>query len=448
MISTPQPTSYRDLVHLSMPLLLSYLLEQLIGMTDVAFLGRYNEIALGAAAISTVAFLTISTIGVGYCYGLQAFLARRYGEQRYSAIGDAFYNGSAFIVGVGLIIAIVSMLFSGPIMERLCSSPEVARDAADYLFWRSISLPLAFLAGALRAFYVTTLSTRIITVSSIVMLLVNVVFNYPLIFGFGPIPAMGIAGAAISSSIAEVSTVLFLVLWTVNKVDLTKFSFNVKPRLRMSLQRSLFSVGAWLSLQEAVAFGTWLLFFLTVEHISALGLAVSNITRQCAAFIFMVLHAYGAAAGALCSNLLGQRREAEMLETAKKGLILCFVTLAPVLLICALMPITVLSIFTNIEEVLDNSLAVFYVMLAGFLIGTPSMYYTYVTGEIGASKISSFAMVTASIVYVIYMLWIGQATQSVPWVWTADAVFYAMNGLILVYFLTGNRWRKETDRMQ
>ena len=65
-------------------------MEQAIGMTDTAFLGRVGEIELGASAIAGVYYIAIFMIGFGFSIGSQILMARRNGEKRYSEIGDIF----------------------------------------------------------------------------------------------------------------------------------------------------------------------------------------------------------------------------------------------------------------------------------------------------------------------------------------------------------------------
>lgn len=77
-----------------------------------------------------------------------------------------------------------------------------------------------------RAFYVGTTRTRILTINSIVMVLTNVVLNYLLIFGKFGFPEMGIAGAAIASSISEGVSALFYILYTRYRTDWRRYKFR------------------------------------------------------------------------------------------------------------------------------------------------------------------------------------------------------------------------------
>ena len=67
-------------------------MEQLIGMTDTAFLGRVGEVELGASAIAGVFYMVIFMVAFGFSIGAQILIARRNGERQYKEIGDLFYQ--------------------------------------------------------------------------------------------------------------------------------------------------------------------------------------------------------------------------------------------------------------------------------------------------------------------------------------------------------------------
>ena len=78
--------SYRKIGTVTIPILLSMLMEHVIGLTDTAFLGRVSEVALGASALGTVYFLAFFVLGTGFCFGAQILIARRNGEKNFKKI--------------------------------------------------------------------------------------------------------------------------------------------------------------------------------------------------------------------------------------------------------------------------------------------------------------------------------------------------------------------------
>ena len=78
---TEKVYSGKDIMRIAYPILISLLMEQMIGMTDTAFLGRVGEVELGAAAIAGIYYLAVFMMGFGFGIGAQILIARRNGEK-------------------------------------------------------------------------------------------------------------------------------------------------------------------------------------------------------------------------------------------------------------------------------------------------------------------------------------------------------------------------------
>ena len=111
--------TYKEIWLIAYPILISLLMEQMIGITDTAFLGHVGEIELGASAIAGVYYLAIFMIGFGFTIGSQILIARRNGEGNYRAIGNIFYQGIYFLMLMSLVIFTLSQLFSEQILGVL-----------------------------------------------------------------------------------------------------------------------------------------------------------------------------------------------------------------------------------------------------------------------------------------------------------------------------------------
>lgn len=90
----------REIWKVAYPILISLLMEQLIGMTDTAFMGRVGEVELGASAIAGVYYLAIFMLGFGFSIGSQILIARRNGEGNFRKIGSIFYQGIYFLLAM------------------------------------------------------------------------------------------------------------------------------------------------------------------------------------------------------------------------------------------------------------------------------------------------------------------------------------------------------------
>ena len=279
--------TYKQIWLIAYPILISLLMEQMIGMTDTAFLGRVGEVELGASAIAGVFYMVIFMVAFGFSIGAQILIARRNGERQYKEIGDLFYQGIYFQVGMATVMFLLSYCFSPIILKRIVASEHIYEAATSYLHWRVFGAFFSFSAVMFRAFFLGTTQTKTLTLNSIVMVLSNVVFNYILIFGKFGFPALGIAGAAIGSSLAELVSLLFFILYTRSRIDCRKYGLDRIPKFRLDVLKRMLNVSFWTMIQNFFSLSTWFLFFLYVEHLGERSLAVTNIVRNVSGILFM-----------------------------------------------------------------------------------------------------------------------------------------------------------------
>ena len=117
MSKAPGPYSYRNIWKVAYPILISLVMEQMIGLTDTAFLGRVGEVELGASAIAIVYYMVLFMIGFGFSIGAQIIIGRRNGEGHFRETGKVFWNGLYFVLGLSGIIILLSELTIDEILE-------------------------------------------------------------------------------------------------------------------------------------------------------------------------------------------------------------------------------------------------------------------------------------------------------------------------------------------
>ena len=297
--------TYKEIWLIAYPILISLLMEQMIGMTDTAFLGRVGEIELGASAIAGIFYIVMFMVAFGFSIGAQILIARRNGEQQYKEIGNLFYQGVYFQLGMAAVMFALCYSFAPVILKRLVSSQHIYDAAMSYLNWRVFGFFFSFTAVMFRAFFLGTTQTKTLTLNSIVMVLSNVVFNYILIFGKFGVPQLGIAGAAIGSSLAELVSLIFFILYTRHRIDIRKYGLDKIPGIRWNILKRMLNVSFWTMVQNFLSLSTWFLLFLYVEHLGERSLAVTNIIRNVSGIMFMVMMAFASTCGSLVSNLIG-----------------------------------------------------------------------------------------------------------------------------------------------
>lgn len=424
------------------PILFSLLMSQMIGMTDTAFLGRLGEIELGAAALGSVYFLALYMIGFGFSIGAQVLISRRNGEQHYRDIGKVFYNSLTVLTLCGIGLTAVSLLLSGRLLSSLIHSTTVYAATQTYLDYRVLGLVFAFAGTMFRAFYVGITSTRVLTLNAAVMVLTNVVLNYLLIFGKCGFPQWGIMGAAVASTLAEASSVVFYIIYTRKKIDLRKYSLHRLQFLDPDVLRRVFDVSLWTMLQSFFAVSVWFIFFIAVERNGERDLASVNLLRSISAFPYIILNAFATAASTLVGNLVGEGKTAKVLplswQITRAGLL----ATVPVLALIALFPYATLRVYTDNEALIASTIPALYVMIAGSLLQIPANIWFNVVSGTGNTRTALWIELLTLFLYLISVWIIVIRMQChVAGAWSTEILYQViMLGLVMHYMYRG-KWK-------
>lgn len=395
---------YKQIWTIACPIFISLLMEHLINITDTAFLGHVGEIELGASALAGVFYMAVYMLGFGFSIGIQILIARRNGEQRYSEIGGLFANGAAFLLLLATVMFFASECFVTYVFRHLVASDQVYQAAASYLEWRRYGFFFSFIAILFRAFYIGITETRTLTYNSILMVLSNVVFNYILIFGKLGCPALGIAGAAIGSSLAELVSLVFYAAYTWFRVDRAKYGLFRKFSFRLGEFKQIWNISCWTMLQSVLFPSQWFLFFIAIEHLGERPLAIANIMRSINTCFFMAIFAFADATSSIVSNLLGSGKgKKEVWEVCRRAIRLAYLLGIPFLFLSALFPSALLRIYTNSDELIRTALPTMYVMLAGYFLSAPGLVLFNAVSGTGNTSRSMRIMAATMALYVVYV---------------------------------------------
>lgn len=435
--------SYSQIWKIAYPILISTLMEQLIGMTDAAFLGRVGEVELGASALGGIFYIAVFMLGLGFSIGAQILMGRRNGEGNYERIGSIFYHSVAFLLLMAFLLFGLSQWLAPVLLEHIISSHEVFLAANDYLHWRVYGFFFAFVCVMFRAFYVATTQTRILTVNSLVMVASNILFNYVLIFGKFGFPALGIAGAAIGSALAEMVSAGFFIIYTYKRVAYARYALDRLPRFRFALLGKVLGISVWTMIQNFLSLSTWFLFFLSVEHLSERSLAATNIVRNISSFTFMTVIALASTASTLVSNLMGRGEADAVMPMLRRTVALGFFILVPVIALIGFFPDVIMGIFTNDAELIAASRGALYVMLSSYIFTIPAQIIFHAVSGTGNTRMALFIEFLSLAIYCVYVgVAIFGYKVSLPWCWVSEHI-YGVFAFIFsyAYMLKGN-WRR------
>ena len=436
--------STKNILKISYPIILTLVAQNIVNVTDTAFLGRVSEVALGASAIAGVFYLAIFMVGFGFSQGAQILIGRRNGEENYSQIGPIFNNSLLFNGIFALILFVASIVGIPHLMKVLVSSDQIYVATLEYLDWRIYGYFFVFLNVVFRSFYVGITDTRILTTSAFVTAITNIVLDYLLIFGKFGFPELGIAGAAIASVIAEAASLGYIIFHTIAFTDMKKYGLFSGLKFDFKTMGQILNLSIFIMFQFFISISTWFLFFIFIERMGERPLAVTNIGRSMYILLMIPASALATTAGTLVSNLIGAGQKDEVLKTVNKIIGITLLLVSPIIVFAFIFPELFAHIYTDDHSLMLASIPVIRVVsvaIAFFAVGC--IIISAVSGT-GSTKTAFYMEVVTLFCYITFVYYTAIINPQEVWVvWISEFVYWTMIGGLGFWYLKKGNWREK-----
>ena len=435
-------TSNKNIFNITYPILLTLIAQNLINVTNTAFLGRVGEVELGASAIGGVFYFAIFMIGFGFSQGAQILIGRRNGENNFSQIGPIFNNALIFNFLLSILIFALSVKGVPLVMKYAVSSPQVYDATIAYMDWRIYGYFFAFINAIFRAFYVGITQTRILTTSAVLMAITNILFDYLLIFGHWGFPQLGIEGAGISSVIAEVVTLIYVILYIFWRTDMKLYGLFQFRKVELKIVLQILELSIFIMFQYFISISTWFMFFIFIEHMGERPLAVSNIGRSMYILLMIPASALATTVNTLVSNLIGAGRKEEVLPFVNKVARISVLVVLPFVILTVVFPEFFAHIYTADEGLIKACIPVMRIVsLANLLFAMSFIVFNGVsgTGNTRTAFAIEFLTLFFYISYVYYTAIVHPSSAAV--VWLSEFVYWTMIGSLGYLYLWKGNWR-------
>lgn len=434
----------KQIWHISYPIFLSLLAQNVINVTDTAFLGRVGEVELGASAMGGLFYICAFTVAFGFSTGSQIVIARRNGEKNYSEVGPVMIQGVFFLFFLAAVLFSFSHLFVKDIMRVLISSDSIMNATVEFLDWRVFGFFFSFINVMFRALFIGITRTKVLTLNAVLMAMTNVVLDYVLIFGHAGFPQMGIKGAAIASVIAEAVSILFFLIYTRFTVDIKKYGLDQIRSFDLNLLKRVLSISVYTMLQYFVSMLTWFLFFIAVERLGQRELAIANIVRSVYIVMLIPVNALSTTTNTFVSNAIGAGRINQVIPVITRISRLSFCIMAVFVVFVCMFPGLILGIYTNDTILVADSVSSIYVISGAMLIcSIANVVFNGVSGTGNTRAALILEMVTLSF-YTLYVYIMGiKLHQPVDVCFTTEVIYYTGLLILSVIYLKKGKWQNK-----
>jgi putative MATE family efflux protein len=436
--------SYKTIWQIAFPIIISGIAQNVVNVTDTAFLGQVSNAAMGAAGNAGIFYFVLIITGMGFTTGAQIIIGRRNGENNPLEIGKIVDHAFYFVIPLALVLFGLVQLFSHHFFNAIVQSENILILANDFINVRIWGILFAFLNYIFVAFYVGITKTRILSYVTIVMMLVNVILDYVLIFGHFGFPEMGVKGAALASVISEGCAFLFFVIYTLKKVDLNKYELFGFKRFDSSVLSRMFNVSFPIMLQNFLSLSSWFIFFMIIEKMGEEELAISHIVRSIYMVLMIPLFGFSSATNTLVSNLIGEGRSNEILAMIKKIIWMSLGFTFILSFISFFIPEYLTSFYTNDVGLVSRTVETLHVInFTMFFFCISFILFNGVTGT-GNTRTSMLIEATNIVIYLSSAYFIAIILKSsLPVVWASEFIYFGFLGLFSYLYLKYGNWKKK-----
>ncbi|WP_092544867.1 MATE family efflux transporter [Zunongwangia mangrovi] len=316
---------FRKNLNIAYPVMLGQLGHVLVGLADNLMVGRLGAAPLAAVSLgNSLVFIALS-LGIGFSFAITPLIAEADGSGDIEK-GRSYFHHGIILCGINGILLFLLLLLAKPLLYYLDQPPEVVEYAIPYLEIVAFSMLPLMIFQAYKQFADGLSQTKYSMYATILSNVVNVFFNYILIYGIWIFPELGLEGAAIGTLISR-----FFMLWFIWEILRRKskfkpyFVWSKKELFKTDIFKKILNLGFPTALQM---FFEVAIFTATVFLAGLLGTnpqAANQIALNLASMTFMIAVGLGVTATIRVGNQKGLHHYKELRRIAMSVFLLVFI---------------------------------------------------------------------------------------------------------------------------
>lgn len=434
--------SSKQILAISLPIALAIMVPQVNFVINNIFLGALSKKALAIGGITGVYYLIFGVMGQGLNNGLQSLISRRAGENRVDEIGILFSQG----VIISLILSVFGISFTyliaPTIFHVLLEDADRANTVIEFLKIRIWGLPFLFIYQMRNALLVGTNQSKFLIIGTATEAVINIFFDYSLIFGHFGFAALGINGAAYASIIAE-GMGLLVIYFVIHYQKIgERFELFKRFSFKWDYVQLILVQSMPIMAQYMISIISWEFFYILIEHRGEQSLAVSNSMRNIFGFFGSFTWAFAATSSTMVSNIIGQEMQDKVIPLINKIVKWSLGFAVMVFILLNVFAHQFLSIYGQGEEFMQEGIPVLRVVsIALLFMSIATVWLNGVTGT-GQSKINLAIEFVAIIIYITYSyLTIEYYKLPITIGWMCEIIYWISLLIPSYLYIKSMRWK-------
>lgn len=410
----------RLLISMSVPMMLSMLVQALYNIVDSVFVSRINEGALTAVSLAFPFQTLMIAVGGGTAVGINALLSMRLGQKNQEAVNKTAVNGIFLAFCEYALFVVVCLICVDPYLKSQTRNPLIIEYGQTYL---SICMMCGFglfFEFTLDRLLQSTGRTFYAMITQLTGAITNIIFDPILIFGLGPFPKMGIAGAAVATVAGQILGALASLYFNLRRNVEIQFRFKgFRPDPVIIGQ--IYKVGLPSIVLQAVGSVTTYgmnLILCKFKDIADTAIAVYGAYFKLNSFVFMPVFGLNNGMVPIVAYNYGARNPKRITKTISLSVVCAFIIMSVGMILFETIPATLFSFFNASEQMLSIGIPALKLIAPSFLGAAVSIVLGSAFQALGDAVYSMIVSIARQLILLLpsaYLLSLSGVIHNVWW---------------------------------
>ncbi len=422
------------LINMSLPIMISMLVEALYNVIDSIFVAQVSENALTAVSLVFPVQNLIIAIAVGTGVGINAFLSRALGEKDFEKANSVANNGILLGLLSYVLFLVFGLLFSKSYFTFQIDDTEIIEHGVPYLSIICIGSICKFIHIVFERLLQSTGKTFYTMIAQGAGAITNIILDPILIFGYFGIPKMGTAGAAIATIIGQIVAAVLAITFNfkINK-EISISAEGFSPNLEII--KNIYSVGipsiAMMSIISVTTYGMNNI----LNKFSFTAIAVFGVYFKLQSFIFMPVFGLNNGMVPIIAYNYGAGNRERIIKTIKLSIIYASCIMIFGLILIQILPEKILALFNASEDMLNIGVPALRIISLSYIFAGVSVVASAIYQAFGNGLLSLLTSVSRQLVVLLPTAYGLSLFRNVNLIWWSYPIAEIMSLVLSIVFL-------------
>lgn len=431
-----------SLLTIAAPLVVGNILQGLVEVADLYFVGRLSPAAIGGVGLAISIIFVLMTLIIGLAGGMTAFVSRYYGEGNYPYAGRVLIQALILGLFLSVVISVVGALFADEMLGLFRAPLEVVIEGGAYLRVLSLGIVTLVEFWIVSTFFQSIGDTKTPLLIILVINILNIILDPVLIFGIGIAPAMGVSGAAAATVITRAFGLGIGVLLLLYRLN-AQMEFTRQAEADICLMRRILRVAVPNMIQSGVRSVSYLVMYIIIASYGTLALSAFGIVSRMEMFALMPGFGIATAAAVMVGQNLGAKNPNRSEQSVWKAMELYGGFMAIITVIFLMFGTDIAQFFD--PSGLSDAYAVSYFQIVSpfYVLTAIAIVLSFALNGAGDTKKPMYAtLISYFLVQVPLALAVPSLTGTgIVGVWYAMAIGILVQTVALYLMFRSGKWR-------